>query len=89
MSPNKKEEGSKNTGPPGIPTPKTRLESQATDAEVLSNNERYVQVHDYLEIIIGDTRHGAWPKERISKLILGLIDLVRVDKVVSLCLDND
>ena len=51
--------------------------------------ERYLKPYDFIEVQLGNVENDLCPHSEIVKLIVGLIDLLDVDKIVNLCFDND
>ena len=91
MNPKPKDKGSSTGVKPEKKTPSPPLDTQLTglDPYELGAKERYVQVHDFLYIVVEDAKEGGWPNERIAKVLIGLGDLVQPSKIVDLCLAND
>ena len=60
---------------------------QQSSASASPVKEHYLMAHDFLEIQIGNVENNLAPHSELVKLILGLIDLLKVDRAVSICFD--
>ena len=49
--------------------------------------EHYLQASDFLEVQIGNVENDLCPHSELVKIIVGLVDLIQIDKVVQICFD--
>ena len=55
----------------------------------LGPKEKYLKAHDFLEVQLGNVERDLCPHTELVKLIVGLIDLVAIDKVVNICFKEE
>ena len=57
--------------------------------DMLAPKEKYLRASDFLEVQIGNIENDLCPHSELVKLIVGLIDLMPVDRVVALCFEYE